>query len=244
MKFGFDHGGKKRDDRVTERASNWVVEWQSEWPSAWVAHCFSGRVIGSTYQVPEWPGDPIAKWVSSRVTKKKVARWLIDWVMEWLSGRVTSWLSDRVKLQRSISYLSIPFRYRPERPVCLVPACRPAQKELHPVPASIPADSGHLGRFRPFRVRQGVSSMPVPSLSRKTLGLTTRFCAPAPADAERPMLHPPAWLVGVFLRRSASASGRVLRGHGARLCPAWAPALAGIRGLHHGWLVVESLLLF
>jgi hypothetical protein len=30
MKFGFDHGGKKSDDRVTEQASNWVVEWQSE----------------------------------------------------------------------------------------------------------------------------------------------------------------------------------------------------------------------
>jgi hypothetical protein len=134
----------------------------------------------------------------------------------------------------SVAYLSIPFWYRSEWLVCLMSVCRLAQKELRPIPASIPTDSGHLGRFRPFRARSGVSLMPVPSLTRKTLGSTARVCAATPTDVERPMLPPPAWLIRVFLRRSASASSRVLRGRGARPCPTRAPALVGSQGPHHG----------
>ena len=88
------------------------------------------------------------------------------------------------------SVISVRFRYRPERPVCLVPACRPEQKKLHPIPARIPDDSGHLGRFQPFRAGLRVPSMPVPSSRRKTLDCSSPVvCAPAPADACRTTRH-------------------------------------------------------
>jgi hypothetical protein len=78
----------------------------------------------------------------------------------------------------SVAYLSIPFRYRSERPVCLMPVCRLAQKELRPISTNIPADSGHLGRAIPGEIGSFIDAGTVVDKEDARLDCSSLRCRP------------------------------------------------------------------